>query len=167
MKWSFLPLDRSFSRDQFDCGIAELNEYLLRYALQNQKTGIAKTIVAIGEQEERVIAGYYSVSMSQIERETIPSQQAKRLPRYPIPAMLIGKLAVDRASQGKGLGEELLIDALQKAVRLAGEVGIFAVRVDAINDRAKSFYLKYGFIALEDKDSTLFLPIKTIIKIFT
>lgn len=166
MKWSFFPLDRSFSRDKFDCGIVELNEYLQKYALQNQKTGIAKTFVAIGNQEKSEIAGYYSVSMSQIERDTIPIQQAKRLPRYPIPAMLIGKLAVDKTSQGKGLGEELLIDALQKAVRLAGEVGIFAVRVDAINDRAKSFYLKYGFIPLEDRDSALFLPIKTIIKIF-
>ncbi|MEM9273917.1 MAG: GNAT family N-acetyltransferase [Cyanobacteria bacterium P01_F01_bin.143] len=166
MKWLFLPLERSFSKDKFDCGISELNEYLLKYALQNQKTGVAKTFVAIANQEEKIIDGYYSVSMSQIERATIPHEQAKRLPRYPIPAMLIGKLAVDRKSQGQGLGEELLIDALQKAVRLAGEIGIFAVRVDAINDRAKSFYLKYGFIPLKDNDSALFLPMKTIIKIF-
>jgi GNAT superfamily N-acetyltransferase len=80
--------------------------------------------------------------------------------------MLVGKLAVDRSMQGKGLGEELLVDALKRAVSLSMEVGIFAVRVDALNDKAKSFYLRYGFIPFQDQEQSLFLPMKTIFKLF-
>lgn len=166
MEWIFCPIDSSVQKDAFDCGILELNEYLKQYARQNHKNGIAKTFVAIPDVENRIVAGYYSVSMSQIERESLPDNQSKGLPRYPVPAMLIGKLAVDKSMQGRGLGEELLVDALKKAVRLSTEVGIFAVRVDALNDKAKSFYLKYGFIAFQEQARSLFLPMKTILKTF-
>lgn len=116
MEWIFCPIDSSFQKDTFDCGVLELNEYLKQYARQNHKNGIAKTFVAIPKQENRTVAGYYSVSMSHIERESLPESQSKRLPRYPVPAMLVGKLAVDRSMQGKGLGEELLVAALKRVV---------------------------------------------------
>lgn len=166
MEWIFCPIDGSVEKDAFDCGIPELNEYLKKYARQNDKNGIAKTLVAIPKQENMIVAGYYSVSMSQIQRDSLPESQSKGLPRYPVPAMLIGKIAVDKSMQGRGLGEELLVDALKRATRLATEVGIFAVRVDALNDKAKSFYLKYGFIPFQDQERSLFLPMKTILKTF-
>ncbi|NER25029.1 MAG: GNAT family N-acetyltransferase [Symploca sp. SIO1C2] len=156
VKWYFIKLDNSIQKAQFDCGIPQLNDYLKKYALQNDKKGVAKVIVAIPVQGDRVVAGYYTISMSLIERESIPDKEAKRLPRYPLPAMLVGKLAVDKSRQGQKLGEELLINALDKALNLSEEVGIFAVRVDALDERAKSFYLKYGFQPFQDQPFSLF-----------
>ncbi|MFB2877653.1 GNAT family N-acetyltransferase [Floridanema aerugineum] len=164
MEWIFRPLDSSFDKDAFDCGVPKLNEYLKQYATQNDKKGIAKTFVAILEENSNQICGYYSVSMSSIEFNSIPENLRKRLPRYPVPAMLIGQLAVDKSMQGKGLGEELLLNAFSKAVRLAEEVGIFAVRVDASDNTAKQFYLKYDFVSLVDQELSLLLPMATILK---
>jgi len=76
--------------------------------------------------------------------------------------MLIGQLAVDREMQGQGLGEVLLMHALSRAVRVAAEMAIFAVRVDASDEQARNFYLRYGFVPLQDSPLPLILPIKTI-----
>jgi len=110
--------------------------------------------------------------MSTIVYEALPEAQRKGIPN-PIPAMLIGRFAVDKSLQGRGLGKMLLFDALGRAVRASNEVGIFAVRVDAFSESAKQFYLKYGFIECLDVkpidsesafSSTLFLPISTLLK---
>jgi predicted GNAT family N-acyltransferase len=149
-------------RDNFDCGIPELNEYLQKYAKQNHKKGIAKTWVAIPQSGEVEVLGYYAISMAELKRESLPSQSTKGLPRYPIPVMRIGKLAVTQAMQGKGLGETLLIDAFVKVMRFSQDIGVFGVTVDALNESAKAFYIKYGFIPLSDNQSSLFIPLKTI-----
>ncbi|BAZ17568.1 acetyltransferase, GNAT family protein [Calothrix sp. NIES-4071] len=165
MKWIFCPIDGSVNKENFDCGIHELDDYLKKYAKQNDKKGVAKTFVAIPEEGEKIVAGYYSVSMDKIEFEVIPENYKKGLPRYPLPAMLIGKLAVDKSMQGTGLGNKLLIECFYRAVNLSSEIGIFAVTVAAINEKAKEFYLKYGFIPLVDNEFTLFIPIKTILTV--
>ena len=161
MQWVFSPLDKSFDRTSFDCSKPQLNEYLTKYALQNQKKRYSITFVAT-EGNSKQIAGYYCTSASTIECKNIPEELNKRLPRYPAPVMLIGQLAVDRRMQGKGLGKVLLIHALSRAVRISSEIGIFAVRVDAMDNDAKNFYLKYGFISLQDAEFSLILPLKTI-----
>lgn len=166
MEWTFQPIDSSVQRDFFDCRISELNEYLKRYAKQNDKKGIAKTFVVIPKAGSREVAGYYSVSMAKIEFESLPGRHAVGLPRYPVPAMRVGKLAVDQSIQGRGLESELLVDALKRAVSLSQQVGIFAVLVDALSDEAKGFYLKYNFVPLQDQKLSLFLPMKTIQKAF-
>jgi hypothetical protein len=79
VQWIFCPIDSSLQKDTFDCGVLELNEYLKQYAKQNHKNGIAKTFVAIPNQENRIVVGYYSVSMSHIEHESLPSKQSKGL----------------------------------------------------------------------------------------
>nr|WP_199300628.1 GNAT family N-acetyltransferase [Coleofasciculus sp. FACHB-542] len=135
-----------------------------QYAGQNDRKGIAKTFVAILKEDGNEVVGYYTISMSSITFDSLPEQLRKRLPRYPVPAMLIGQLAVDTSMQGRGLGKRLLMDALSKGVRLADEVGIFAVRVDALDDESKQFYLKYGFVPLIDYEFSLFLPMATILK---
>jgi GNAT superfamily N-acetyltransferase len=166
MEWIFCSVeDNRIKRESFDCGIPELNEYLKKYAKQNDKRGIAKTFVAITEFDNPDVAGYYSVSMAEIKRESLPENYRKKVPRYPVPAMRIGKLAVDRSMQGRGLGRELLMESFRKAIRFSSEVGIFAVTVDAKNLPAKQFYLQYGFIPLEDDELSLFTPIATIIKV--
>lgn len=162
MQWSFNPLDKSFNRSSFDCGKPRLNDYLKKYALQNQQKRYSITIVATVENSKDIL-GYYCTSASSIEFANIPDSLTKKLPKYPAPVMLIGQLAVDCKMQGKGLGKLLLIHALSKAVQISSEMGIFAVRVDAMDESAKNFYQKYGFIPLKDIESSLILPIKTII----
>lgn len=166
-RWNFVPLDKQYQRDNFNCGNVILNDYLKKYARQNHNKGIAKTFVAIPSSGNLKIHGYYTVSASVIEYESLPESYQRGVPAYPIPAMLIGKLAVDNSVKGQGLGSELLVDALYRAVRASQEIGIFAVRVDAIDLQAKNFYLKYEFIPFQDSELSLFLPIATIIREFS
>ncbi|WP_017721020.1 GNAT family N-acetyltransferase [Kamptonema formosum] len=164
MDWIFGPIDESVRKEDFDCGVPELNDYLQKYARQNHRRGIATTFVAIPQDGDGRVAGYYSTSMGEIKRESLPEKYRRGLPRYPIPALRMGKLAVDQSMQGKGLGKELLMQCFRKAVRLSSEVGIVAVTVDALNEPAKQFYMKYGFIPLENDRLSLFIPLSTILR---
>lgn len=160
--WNFVPIDKKHNRQEFDCGIKELNQYLSRYARQNHVKGINKAMVATKPDAPSTIDGYYTISSSTISFNSLPETGRKGLPNYPIPCALIGRLAVDISCQGEGLGKELLVNALLRIVRASSEIGIYAVRVDAINGIAKQFYLKYEFIPFKDKPLSLFLPLKTI-----
>jgi GNAT superfamily N-acetyltransferase len=106
--------------------------------------------------------GYYAISNHRVAFEALPDDQAKGLPRLGVPVVLLGRLAVDRTVQGQGLGAHLLIDALRRAQHLAEHIGIRAVEVDAIDDAARNFYLKYGFVALLDNPDHLFLTMEVI-----
>jgi GNAT superfamily N-acetyltransferase len=166
-KWNFVPIHKKYQREHFDCGYPVLDDYIKKYAKQNHEKGIAKTFVAIDDSSSLQVDGFYTLSASTIEFESLSESAQKGLPAYPIPAILIGKLAVDSAAQGQGLGTELLVDALLRAVKAAQDVAVFAVRVDALNSNARDFYLKYEFIPFQDQPLSLFLPIKTIIKEFS
>jgi predicted GNAT family N-acyltransferase len=165
-KWNFVPIHKKYQRDHFDCGYPALDDYIKKYAKQNHEKGIAKTFVAIEDSTSLRVDGFYTLSASTIEFESLPDSSQKGLPAYPIPAILIGKLAVDRAAKGQGLGTELLVDALLRAVKASQDVAVFAVRVDAIDSTARDFYLKYEFIPFQDQPLSLFLPIKTIVREF-
>ena len=160
--WDFVPIQKKHNRQKFDCGNQELNQYLSRYARQNDTKGINKAFVATRTDTPLIINGYYTISSSTVDFSSLPEDYQQRIPNYPIPAALIGRLAVDISCQGKGLGRELLVNALSRIVRASKEIGIYAVRVDAIDDKAKQFYLKYEFISFEDSPLSLFLPLKTI-----
>lgn len=146
---------------KFDCGVEALNAYFRRFAKKNDKLGIGRTYVLI---EGAAVLGYYTLSMAHVEFNSIPKQAPSRLPKYPIPAARIGRLAVSVNAQGRGLGEFLLMDALSRCLRVSEEVATFAVIVDAKDQRAKNFYLKYGFLPFEDEKLSLFLPMSTIAK---
>ncbi len=166
-KWRFLPIEKKYQKTHFDCGYESLNSYLNKYARQNHIKGIAKTFVALSANKEDLkIKGYYTISASIIEFQSLPENYQKRLPNYPIPTLLIGKLAVDNNSKGQGLGTELLINALEKSLRLSSEIGIFAVRVDSLDLKAKNFYLNHEFIPFQDQELSLFLPISIIQDLF-
>jgi GNAT superfamily N-acetyltransferase len=162
LKFTFQKLNRDFARDEFDCGVESLNDFLKRYALQNLRKNISVTFVAVAEGDPKKILGYYSVSMAQVSFERLPADLARGIPHYPVPAMRIGRLAVDRAAQGLGLGGELLRHALYGAFDLSKEVGISVVLVDALDENAKRFYERYGFVPLIDLPSSLVLPMATI-----
>ena len=162
MNHVFEKISRGVNRQDFDCGVDSLNAYLKKYAWQNFKKNVGVTILAFEEGKRDKILGYYTVSIAQIDFEHLPPELSKGLPRYPVPAIRIGRLAVDRYAQAKGVGSTLLRDAFQRAVALSSEVGTCAVLVEAINEQAKGFYEHYGFMALNDLPSALVLPIATI-----
>lgn len=155
-------LTAGHARAAFDCGEDSLNLYLQRYARQNAALGLGTTYVAIDSNAPTQIAAYYTLSASRIERANLPAHE--KLPRYPLPSALIARLAVDKHHQGRGLGELLLLDALSRVLRIAGELGLFAVEVVALHQRARAFYQRYGFVALEDEPLHLYLSLKTIQK---
>jgi len=152
-------LGAQHNRAGFDCGDAALNEFLLRQAGQQQRRGFGKTYVALAEDGVAVI-GFVTVSAGQIATASLPSQS--KLPRYPAPILRIGRLAVDARYQGKGIGQDLLAFALRLAVEFSQRVGLYAVVVDAKQDKAKAFYTKLGFIACIDNPLCLYLPVATL-----
>jgi GNAT superfamily N-acetyltransferase len=164
-RWRIVPIQKQYQRDDFDCGYPSLNDYIKKYARQNDQKGIAKAFVALAD-ESNQIAGYYTLSSCAIAYAELPDRDRAKLPSYPIPAVLIGRLAVDRTWQGQGLGSRLLVDALMRALRISQEVGVYAVRVDALDAKAKEFYLRHEFLPFQDVELSLFLPIATIAKVF-
>lgn len=163
--WAIEPFDRKrHERASFDCGIAGLNEWLGTKAGQSEKKDLARTYVLV-EVGNTSIKGFYALSNHTVAYEALPEEQAKGLPQIDMPVVFIGRLAVDRSLQGRGLGEFLLIDALRRAEYLSHKIGIRAVEVDAINESAKQFYERYGFLALMDDPRHLFLPMNIIRKL--
>jgi predicted GNAT family N-acyltransferase len=152
-------LSSHHDRDSFDCGVEELNAYLQRYSGQHERKGMGRTYVAVDTADEsRRILGYYTISSSSVGFDEVP----ENLPHHPIPVALIGRLGVDISARGRGLGETLLVHALRSALRASEIVGLYAVVVDAFDQHAKNFYLKYGFDELADDRLHLYLPIKAI-----
>lgn len=155
------PLSAARDRDAFDCGEQALNEYLKRYARQNQERGVGRTFVAVPEGEQRIV-GFYTLSAGSVAFADVPGHLRKRLPRYPIPVAHLGRLATCQFVQGRGLGEALLFDALRRTVQIGTDLGIVAVEVWAKSDRARDFYQKYGFESLIDDRQHLYLPLATV-----
>ena len=154
------PLGPHHDRAAFCCGELALDLYLQRQASQDIRRRVAQVFVALGDSPEK-IAGYYSLSAASFERDELPPASAKRLPHYPVPAAILGRLAVDGSSQGQGLGETLLLDAIHRIIRASATIAIHAVIVDAKGDRAVAFYEQYGFRAFPDERHRLFLPLET------
>ena len=162
--WDIQPLGRSHDRSSFDCGNLALNEWLQKRAGQWQRKELARCYVAV-RKNELLVCGYYAISSHHVGYEALPAEQAKGLPEIDMPVVLLGRLAVDSGVRGQGLDELLLIDALRRAEYLAQGLGIRAVEVDAIDEAAQRFYMKFGFTPLEDDPHHLFLPIHVIRKL--
>lgn len=158
------PLDAHHNRASFSCGEPALDIYLQRQASQDVRRRVAQVFVALGSAPE-IIAGYYSLSASSFQKASLPPSLAKKLPHYPVPAAVLGRLAIDLTQQGRGLGETLLLDAMRRVLRASTKMAVYALIVDAKNDRAKSFYERFGFQALVDDERRLFLPVETIEKL--
>lgn len=160
--WTVLPLDRSHDRTSFNCGVPALNDYLARRAGQDQDRKVATCHVAASLSAPARVLGYYTLSSYSVRVGELPPSTVRRLPRYPmVPAALIGRLAVERAVQGQGRGEFLLMDAVRRLLGLAREMAIFAVLVDAKDDNAAAFYSRYDFQPFPSEPLRLFLPLAT------
>lgn len=162
-RWLIELLSDRHVRDQFDCGVPSLNTFLKVHAGQNARKDMSRTYVAI-RRDAYLVDGYYTLANNSIDFAELPPELARRLPRYPVPTVLLGRLAVDVSLQGLGLGRMLLFDACQRIRELADEIGIHAVVVHALNDKAKDFYASHGFMELRGDPHHLFLPLAAIRK---
>lgn len=158
------PLGTHHDRAAFSCGEPALDSYLQRQASQDIRRRVAQVFVALGDAPGKIV-GYYSLSAASFEKEELPPALAKRLPHYPVPAAILGRLAVDRTCQGQGLGEILLLDAIRRVVRASATLMVYAVIVDTKNDRAVAFYERYGFRTFASIQRRLFLPLETFEKL--
>ncbi|GAC1475022.1 MAG: GNAT family N-acetyltransferase [Isosphaeraceae bacterium] len=162
-EWKTERLAPHHDRDRFDCGNSVLSNWLKHSASQFEKRDQARTYVLVSSSRPGFVAGYYSISTCQIYYEDLPPPHARGLPRHlNIPGALLGKLAVDKSLQGKGLGSALLSHALRRMLHLANVIGIRVVVVDAIDEQAVSFYVKHQFTAMPDRPNRLFIPVSII-----
>lgn len=162
MDWREEPIGRHHDRKRFDCGAADLDEYLARYARQNHESGGAKTFVAVSLVEPGHVLGFYSISPGSIEFARVPANLTRKLGRYEVPVFRLGRLAVDRSVQGQGLGGDLLLAAGERALAVAAEVGGVALAIDAKDENAARWYERFGAQPLLDDPLKLILPLSVI-----
>ena len=150
-------------RSDFVCGSEPLDRYLKTQASQDVRRRVSVCYVALEKATGR-IAGYYTLSAADVPVSDLPPEVARRLPRYPsVPAARIGRLAIDRRFQGRGLGGALLLNAAMRALR--SEIAVFALAVDAKDDAAAAFYRHHGFTAFASNPLQLIAPIETFRKL--
>ena len=161
-EWREAPISKAHDRESFDCGEAELNEFLRRHARQSHERGGAKTFVATPCDDARRILGFYCLSPASIDYARTPALVKKGLARFDVPVFRLGRLAVYRGVQGQGLGGQLLVAAGRRCLLAAAEVGGVALLIDAKNERVAGWYEAYGALPLLDAPRLLLLPLATV-----
>jgi len=141
----------------FDCGKRALNDWLLRYARQAQGSGSAKTFVVA---DDNRVAGYFSLTVGQIDTLEAPERIRKGMGQYPVPVVILARLAVCTQDQGRGIGFGLLQDAIRRTMLIADQAGIRAMLTRPIDDDASRFYTRFGFIASPLREQQLLLLLK-------
>lgn len=153
-------LERRHDRQSFDCGVAALNTYLAQHARRHAAVGTSATWVLVEGASPRIL-GYYTLAASAIAQAVLPEEIRRRIPLHPLPAVRLCRLAIDRREQGRGHGSLLFVDALRRVMRLAPEIGIAALEIDAIDDAARAYYLRFGCVPLQDDPRHLYMSIRT------
>jgi GNAT superfamily N-acetyltransferase len=152
-------------RDTFSCGEESLDDYIKRRASQELKKLISTTFV-LTDSPNKIVLGYYTISAYSVDAGVLEDSLAKSLPRYPLlPATLLGRLAVDLSQKGKGYGGRLLVDSMKMALDTSKRVASMALVVDAINDNALNFYLKYEFRQFKNEPMKLYYSMSDIGKL--
>lgn len=152
-------LQRQHALESFTCGQQELDRFLLRHALQAQQSNSSQTYLALNGAE---VVGFYTLVAGQVEHADAPPRVAKGMPRHPIPLLVLARLAVHTAMQGRGLGSGLLLDAMTRTLQVADIAGVRALAVHAKDDPAAAFYRHFGFEPSPTDPRHLFRIIKDI-----
>lgn len=152
------PLAAQHRLEGFDCGKPALNDWLLRHARQAQGSGSAKTFV-VAEDDGRV-AGYFSLTVGQVDTLEAPERIRKGMGQYPLPVVILARLAVSIHDQGQGIGYGMLQDAIRRTLLIAEQAGIRAMLTHPIDGEASSFYTRFGFIASPLSEQQLLLLLK-------
>ncbi|MDR2153669.1 MAG: GNAT family N-acetyltransferase [Burkholderiaceae bacterium] len=159
--WHEEPIGKAHDRKGFDCGDADLNEFLAKYARQSHESGSAKTFCAIDNAHPGKILGFYSIAPAQLDYERMPQRLRKGLARHDVGGFRLARLATDRSVQGQGLGGQLLGAAARRAILAAEAVGGLLLVIDAKNEQAANWYAGYGGIGLDDAPRTLVMSLAT------
>ena len=152
-------LSRTHDVDTFDCGSTALNAFLVRYAYVNQQAGASRTYVLLMDTK---VIGYYTLVVGEVTHDVAPPRISKGLPRYPIPIMVLARLAVRLDWQGQGVGSGLLKDAMLRTLQAADIAGIRALAVHAKDDRSRAFYERFDFVQAPSDRFHLFVLLKDI-----
>jgi GNAT superfamily N-acetyltransferase len=155
------PLGGDGGLDEFDCGEPSLNAWLSRYARAAAGAGSARTYVTVDRQQDRVV-GYHALTAAQVEHADATERVRRGMPRHQLPVILLARLAVDRSVQGRGIGSWLLADAMRRSVGAAERVGIRALVVHALDERAGAFYEKHGLSPSPSDPQHLMILVKDI-----
>lgn len=159
-------LDGSFDRQSFDCGVSELNAFLQNHALQNQKKNIGKT--RVGHSKGSVsIMGYYTIATASMDPSSLPLKFSKSIPKYPVPCVLLARLAADLRYRGTGVGSSLMKHAMARSYVISKHAGAFALIAHAKDENAADFYRRCGFASLPVNPLHLFIPMESIKKVLT
>ncbi len=151
------PLGADHLLDDFECGQASLDDWLVRHARQAQASGSAKTFVVA---DGRRVAGYFSLAVGQVDGVEVPERIRKGMGQYPLPVVLLARLAVDRAYQGQGIGVGMLQDAIRRTLLIAEQAGIRALPTHPIDADADAFYRRFGFVPSPVREGQLLLLLK-------
>jgi len=153
------PLDAGHLLDSFDCGKPTLNDWLVRHARQAQSSGSAKTFVVA---EDRRVLGYFSLTVGQIDSLDAPDRVRKGMGAYPIPVVILARLAVDHKQHGHGIGVGLLQEAIRRTITISEQAGVRALLTHPIDDDAARFYRRFGFEASPAREQQLLLLLKDV-----
>ena len=151
------PLQPQHQLEAFDCGKPALNDWLRRHARQAQGSGSAKTFVIAVVQR---VAGYFSLTAGQVDTLEAPERVRKGMGQYPVPVVILARLAVAQQDQGRGIGVGLLQDAIRRTTLIAEHAGIRAMLTHPIDDDAARFYTRFGFVASPLREQQLLLLLK-------
>jgi GNAT superfamily N-acetyltransferase len=157
--WHEETVSRKHDRKAFDCGDADLNDFLQRYARQSHDLGGSKTILAVDDADNKTILGFYSVAPGALAYADTPVTMRRGLAQHDVPGFRLARIATGLRFQGKGLGGQLLAAAARRCLRAAAEAGGVVLIIDAKNDRAARWYAGYGAVALRDSPLTLVMPL--------
>ena len=154
-----VPIEQVQDRGTFNSGSEPLDSYFRERVMQDVRRRVTACFVALSNDGR--IAGYYTLASTSVFLGDLPAKLVKKLPRYPsVPAVRMGRLAVDQAFKGQGLGGALLADALKRVIR--SEIAAYALVVDAKDNTAADFYRHHGFLQTDSEPLTLFLPLATV-----
>ena len=151
------PLGSQHRLEAFDCGKPALNDWLVRHARQAHSSGSAKTFVVADDSQ---VLGYFSLTVGQIDTLDAPDRFRKGMGQYPLPVVILARLAVSRSHHGRGIGFGLLQDAIRRTLLIAEQAGIRAMLTHPIDDEAAKFYTRFGFIQSPLREQQLLLLLK-------
>ena len=148
----------------FDCGKPALNDWLIRHAMQAQSSGSARTYVVV---EGARVVGYFSLAVGQADAMDVPDRIRKGMGRYPIPVVILARLAVSLQDQGKGIGVGMLQEAIRRTIGIADQAGVRALLTHPIDEEASRFYRRFGFESSPIREQQLLLLLQDARKLLS
>ena len=165
MEFSTVPFDRSVDRKAFDCGLhPALNTYISQQAGQDEKRNVSRTFMLLDD--AGMLIGYYTLANASVVESDLSEEQMKKMPRYPMPAVLLSRLAVDKSQQGKGVGKRLMSDFFRRVYAISKHSGAAFIIVDAKDEAAAAYYISLEFVETKTSPLRLALSTGTIIQGF-